>query len=315
MILAMQLLRAAAMIALCAAYLAAQAADEHSARIDLTQGVPIVQVRIDGQGPFTFVIDTGTNCQAIVAPRVAKRLGLTRRGLTNITDLGGHATHALDLVELDALSVAATEFRAVPAVVTDLPDGDSVLDGILGFSLFRNKMLTLDYPHHKLMLDEGSLAGASEAHVLPIRMPNGVPLVEIAIAGGKSEAGIDSGGVGLSVPSAMADKIPFEGSVETVAYGRTQVSSFELRGAVLDGAVDLAGFRFERPWVELNPVFPAVNIGSDAMRDFVVTFDQRSKLVRFSAAGKVHALVKPKDRASATPLDELVGTVVQRERY
>ncbi len=314
MILAMQLRRAAAPIVLCVACLGAQAADQHMARIDVVSGIPLVQVRIDGRGPFTFVIDTGTNCEAILAPRVAKRLGLTPQGHMNITDFGGHTTRALDTVELKVVAVAGTEFRGVRAVVTDLPDGDSVLDGILGFGLFRRKMLTLDYPHHKLIVDDGSLAGTSAEHVLPLRMPGGVPLVEIGIAGIEAQAGIDTGGVGLSVPATMAGQIRFASGVETVAYGRTQVSSFELRGAMLDGAVDLAGFRFERPWVELNPVFPAVNIGSNAMRDFVVTFDQQSKLVRFAARGKLHALAKPKDRASATPWDELVGTVVARER-
>jgi hypothetical protein len=54
---------------------------------------------------------------------------------------------------------------------------------------------------------------------------------------------------------------------------------------------------------------------SVALRDFVVTFDQRSKLVRFASAGKPHRLVKPRDLADSTRLDELVGTVVVTEKY
>lgn len=312
----MRLRVAVAVMTLCAPCLdGAWAESEHVAHFDMSQGIPLVHIRIDGQGPFTFVIDTGTNCQAIVAPRVAKRLGLTAKGHLNITDFGGHATRALDAVKLDRVSVAGIEFRSVPAVVTDLPDGDSVLDGILGFSLFQTKMLTLDYPHHMLVLAEGSLAGTSAEHVLLLRMPAGVPLVKISIAGVETFAGIDSGGLGLSVPASMAGKIPFAGDVETIAYGQTQVSSFELRGAVLNGTVELAGFRFERPWLELNPVFPAVNIGSDAMRDFAVTFDQQSKLVRFAAADILHSLVKPRNKASTTQFDELVGTVVVTQQY
>jgi len=199
--------------------------------------------------------------------------------------------------------------------VTDLPDGDSVLDGVIGFGLFRNELLTLDYPRHRLILERGVLAGTSDKHVVPMRMPNGIPLVEIGIADAKMEAGIDSGGAGLSVPDAMIGKVRFNGGIDTVAIGRTQVSRFALRGAVLDGAVELAGFRFEQPWLELNPMFGIANIGSGALGDFVVTFDQRSKLVRFTSVGKRRRLLKPINLVSSTRLDELVGTVVTKQLY
>jgi len=283
--------------------------------MSMPQGIPLVQVRIDGQGPFSFVIDTGTNCEAIISPRLAKRLGLSATGRKSITDLGGHGTRTLDTVELNTLSLAGADFNAVRAVVTDLPDGDSVLDGILGFSLFRNELLTLDYPRRRLTLEEGSLAGTSDEHVVPMRMPSGIPLVEIDISNATIEAGIDSGGLGLSIPASMIGKVRFVGGIDTVAFGRTQVSSFTLRGAVLDGAVELAGFRFEEPWLELNPMFGIANIGSGALRDFVVTFDQRRKLVRFTSAGKPHRLAKPRELANSSRLDELVGTVAVTEVY
>jgi predicted aspartyl protease len=290
--------------------LAAQPSREHAARFSTPQGIPLVQVRIDGQGPFSFVVDTGTNCEAIVSPRLAKRLGLTATGRTSITDLGGHGARTLDTVQLKTLALAGVEFRGVRAVVTDLPDGDSVLDGVLGFGLFWKELLTLDYPRHRLIVEAGSLAGAKDEHVVPMRIQSGIPLVQIDVAGVTTEAGIDSGGLGLSIPSSLVERLRFDGGFDTVAFGRTQVSSFALRGAVLDGAVEVAGSEFEEPWLELNPMFAIANIGSGALRDFVVTFDQRSKLVRFSSAGKRHHLVKPRNLANAARLDDLVGTTV-----
>jgi len=225
------------------------------------------------------------------------------------------------------LSLAGTEFHGVRAVVTDLPDGDSVLDGILRFSLFRKELLTLDYPRHRLVLEqdreqEGDsggeevwLARARDEHVVPMRMPNGIPLVEIDVAGVKMEAGIDSGGLGLSIPASMTKRLRFDSGIDTVAYGRTQVSGFALRGAVLDGVVEFAGFRFEQPWLELNPMFGIANIGSGALRDFAVTLDQRSKLVRFTAPGKPRRLAKPRDLSNTARRNELVGTVAVTQVY
>jgi len=287
----------------------------HTAPLDVKQGVPLVRVRIDQQGPFVFVIDTGTNCDAIVSPRLVKQLGLSTTGRKTITDLGGHGTHFLDTVDLKMLSFAGRDFRSVQAVVTDLPDGDSVLDGVLGFSLFKNQLLTLDYPRHRLTLQEGTLAGTNANGVMQMRMVHGIPVVEINVAGARIDAGIDSGGRGLSIPDSLISKLRFASSVDTVAFGRTQVSSFPLRGAVLDGAVELAGFRFEHPWLELNPIFSIANFGSSAMRDFIVTFDQRSKLIRFVSTAKTHHLAKTRDPISASHLDELVGTVAVTQTY
>jgi predicted aspartyl protease len=294
---------------------AAQAPGDSVARFDLRQGIPLVHVSIDGQGPFTFVLDTGTNCEAILSPRVVARLGLSLKGRKRITDLAGQSTRVLDEVDLDRISLARLEFRGVRAVVTDLPDGDSVLDGILGFGLFRDKLLTLDYPHRRLMVEDGSLAGRPGAHVLPMKMPDGIPLVEISLAGKTQPAAVDTGALGLSIPASMASTVRFMGSVETVAYGRTQVSAFELRGAVLNGTIDLAGFRFEDPWLEINPVFSVANLGSGSLRDFSITFDQRSKLVQFSAASQLHIIPRPRNPESAVRAEELIGTVFTKEVY
>jgi aspartyl protease len=306
---------AAAMALFFAPLCAAQAPGDHAARIDLSEGIPLVHVSINGQGPFTFVVDTGTNWDAIISPRLVTRLGLAAKGHKRITDLGGQTTRVLAEVELERLSLARTEFHAVRAVVTDLPDGDSVLDGILGFGLFRDKLLTLDYPHHRLVLNDGSLAGTPEANVLGMGTPQGIPLVDISIGGKKTAAGVDSGAPGLSIPASMAADLRFIGGVETVAFGRTQVSGFELRGAVLNGTIELAGYRFEDPWLEINPVFSLANLGSGALKDFAVTFDQRSELVRFAAAGELHHIARPRNRESAVPAEELIGTVVEKESY
>jgi len=290
------------------------AADAQSARLDLSQGIPIVHVRIDGKGPFLFVVDTGTSCEAIVSPRLARRLGLSPNGQTRITDLGGRATHTLDEVSLETVSLAGTEFHSVRAVVTDLPDGDAVFDGILGFRLFRGRLLTLDYPHHKLLLGDGVLAGSRSPDVLPMRMAGGIPMVDLAAGDTTIRAAVDSGGLGLSVPAAVARTLKFSGGRETVALGKTQVSDFPLTGGVLAGSIGLDGHRFERPFVEVNPVFPIANLGSRAMVDFAVTFDQRSRLVQFASQRSVHRIAKP-GRPGAPPEQELIGVVYVKQTY
>ncbi len=187
---------------------------------------------------------------------------------------------------------------------------------MLGFRLFRDKLLTLDYPNRRLILSSGALPPGAGPNVLPFRMNNGIPSVILAIDSAPVEAEIDSGGQGLSLPDSLAKKLRFEGSTAEIAHGQTQVSAFAVRGGVFQGEVTLAGFRFSHPFIEINPVLPMANLGSGALQDFAVTFDQRSRLVRFdSARAEIHLEGPARWRHRPRPYEELIGTVEIHETY
>jgi hypothetical protein len=59
-------------------------------------------------------------------------------------------------------------------------------------------------------------------------------------------------------------------------------NEFDVKAARLDGDVALGGITFARPMVEFQPVFPVGNIGARILRDFVVTFDPKSHLLRMA---------------------------------
>ena len=42
--------------------------------------MPVVEVKLNGQGPFAFMIDTGAGMQADIDPSVVSRLGLRLNG-------------------------------------------------------------------------------------------------------------------------------------------------------------------------------------------------------------------------------------------
>ena len=46
----------------------------HSAPMEVLHGKPYVMVRINGKGPFRFILDTGTGGDAIVTPELATLL-------------------------------------------------------------------------------------------------------------------------------------------------------------------------------------------------------------------------------------------------
>ncbi len=149
------------------AALAAGRADTHLAPIELRRAMPFVQVLVDGKGPFTFGIDTGTGTQALVSPALAETLGLAKSGEVEAGDPSGRAARKLPLVKVGRLSVAGVEFRDLTAAVYLPSQAEGRCDGILGFVLFRDWLLTLDYRGSQLVLAPGRLTASTTARWSP----------------------------------------------------------------------------------------------------------------------------------------------------
>jgi hypothetical protein len=68
--------------------LAAQAAPP-SAPLELIEDKAFVRVMVNGQGPFRFVVDTGTGGEAVITPGLAARLHLPLAGHAHLLAPGG----------------------------------------------------------------------------------------------------------------------------------------------------------------------------------------------------------------------------------
>ena len=282
---------------------------EHSAPINLSHSLPIVKVLVDGQGPFSFVIDTGTSDEAIISPSLARRLNLAPTGKKKLTDLAQSGERMVDTVKLDVLSVAGADFHDAQALISQFPGADHDYDGILGFLLFRDKQLTLDYPHKKVLFSDEPIPSADVAQFTPFQIRQGIPIVTIRVNGQEADAVVDSGGFGIDLPENISGKLGFSGNIAILAKGQTAVSSFLVRGGTMIGEIGLDGYRFGSPFVEMSSIFPMASLGSTALRDFTITFDQRSKLLRLSAAKKDHRVGVPEKDALHLPV---TGDVVSQ---
>jgi hypothetical protein len=187
------------------------------------------------------------------------------------------------MVVIQSLRVAGVEFTGVKAVVHNLSGEDGDCQGLLGFLLFRDYLLTLDYPHHRLLLSCGELAPDGARAVLPFRMPDGIPVVSLAIGAIHIDAQIDSGGAGLSLPLRLTSKLKFVPTSNSLSNAQSLSTRFQVKGATLSSNVRLGSYTFKHPFIEINPAFPAANFGASPMQNFSLTFDQKNDLVRFNA--------------------------------
>ncbi|MGA2047890.1 MAG: retropepsin-like aspartic protease [Terracidiphilus sp.] len=263
----------------------AQAQDGgHSSPLEIIHDKPFVTVMVNGKGPFRFVIDTGTSSAAFVSAELAAKLAIPQSGQIRLSDPSGNGVQKVPMVILDSLQVAGVEFTGVKAAVKNLGSGEGDCQGLLGFALFRDYLLTLDYPNRRMALAAGDLKPDGERSVLPFRMPQGIPVVTLHIGATRIDAQIDSGGFGLSLPLQMTPQFKFASTYTSLIDAHSLSTRFTVMGATLAEDVRLGSYTFKRPFVEINPAFPLANFGSCPMHLFVMTFDQKNGLVRLTAA-------------------------------
>jgi hypothetical protein len=242
-----------------------------------------VSVLVNGQGPFRFAIDTGAGGCARIDAAVAKRLGLPVVGVARIGDPSGKNMKTADVVRIDSLAIGGARFSGLTASTGDLGArmGEPV-DGILGFGLFSDCLLTLDYPGLRMTLAAGALP-PSGPDIVPYRDERGIPSVTLRVAGLDVDTDVDAGAMGgFSLPESFAAKLPLAEPLRVVGRARTVSNEFEIKAARLDGDVTVGSTTFAKPMVEFQPVFDVGNIGARVLRDFAVTFDPRNHRMRLA---------------------------------
>jgi predicted aspartyl protease len=106
-----------------------------------------VEVRVGGEGPFRFLVDTGSDRTA-VSSQLAERLALPRASGVRMHSVTG--TSRVRTASVRGLSVAQ---RALPDVTAPLLDSAHVrADGILGTDVLRSALVRFDFRDNLLSI-------------------------------------------------------------------------------------------------------------------------------------------------------------------
>ena len=258
----------------------------YSAPLELINDKPYVTLLVNGRGPYRFLVDTGTGAQALVSLELARELALPVVGHARLTDPTGQGNQRSDIVLMQSVKFGGLEFKDVKAVRHRLFAVEGNCQGILGFTLFKDYLFTLDFPGRHLILATGSGLQENGGSLFSFRMPDGVPLAAIRIDGQHFEALIDSGGTGLSLPEQLIGQVKFLSTPIEFGIGESLATRFSIKAARLRPDVRLGRYAFRQAFVEINSAFPTVNVGSTPLKNFIVTFDQSKLLMRIYASQK-----------------------------
>jgi Aspartyl protease len=247
---------------------------------------PALEVFVNGEGPFLFAIDTGGAGEARLDSALAKKLNLKAVSKVQASAGPGTKTQSFDQVRLDSLTFGGVEFQNITAMVRDYNRPGSPLphiDGILGFGLFADYLLTLDYPAKQVRVEKGALPKPDNELIFAYEAPRGVPMVELAGPQGAMKAIFDTGSMGgFLMSKRLAEKLPLGAERKVVGKGKTVSGEFTIEQAPLEGELQLGSHRFPHPKIDFAEFFENAIVGNRVFADFRLTFDQINQRVRLT---------------------------------
>jgi predicted aspartyl protease len=114
----------------------------------------LIDVQLNGRGPFQFAIDTGTSTTAIT-PQLANELGILSSPIGAGTTAGAHVgvragnieSFQLGDAKIDNMTVVVADFFEMLSAAIG-----AKLDGVVGYNFLRNYKVAIDYPGETLTL-------------------------------------------------------------------------------------------------------------------------------------------------------------------
>jgi predicted aspartyl protease len=197
----------------------------------------VVEVMLNDQGPFNFLLDTGAN-QSAISAELAQRLGLELASpptirLQGVT--GEKITTAHKVAKLQTGSLVAKNQRL--ATIDATLGG---LDGVLGVEGFRNKRVAAHIVRNRVTIEPSTRELVAKDFVtFPLEFQHGLlVVVEAALPGIRIKAVIDTGSEAslgneplrraivnrMQVPGAPA-MVQVQGVTGTLQRGQTHVTS------------------------------------------------------------------------------------------
>ena len=156
-------------------------------------GRVMCHVKVNGKGPFRFVIDTGAS-RSTLAPHLARALGLEQSGPTVMLN-GVTGVAEVPTVTVDSLEIGALRFenQNLPVIFTSIMGN---ADGILGVAGFHDQRIDVDFKRDRVSVAEsnGRRPHYSMVTARAARNDSGLMIVDVRVGRRiKAKAVIDTG--------------------------------------------------------------------------------------------------------------------------
>src|SRR5262245_55581809 len=171
-------------------------------------GRVMTHVKVNGKGPFRFVIDTGAS-RSTLAPHLARALGLKESVGRNVMLNGVTGAAEVPTVAVDSIEIGALKFehQNLPVIFTSIMGN---ADGILGVAGFQDQRIDVDFKRDRVSVLEsnGRRPHYSMVTARAVRNDNGLMIVDVRLGRRiKAKAVIDTGTERTLRNRALQDRI------------------------------------------------------------------------------------------------------------
>jgi hypothetical protein len=242
---------------------------------ELLANRPLVRVKVNGQGPFAFLISP-EHQRSLVDLELAETLKLRQPN-----------AGAPDLV-VD-LGLGDRDVK-LPVVIQDIdrlvPELGHIMRprGVLALSSWKDQLVTLDYSKWRVTFEPGALPDPNGKEIFALNSSGEFRLL-LSIADQSVECHVDPlFPSGLLLPPSSSTSLQFTGDPRDGGTVRVKERDVRVREARLAGSVKLGPFELKAPHVLLAVAGDTAIVGTPWLWRYVVTYDVTNARVRLDPA-------------------------------
>jgi hypothetical protein len=250
------------------------------------EGRPVIDLKINGKGPYRFILDTGA-VTTVVSDELSLELSLAPPAGVQVAAVGGGPAPVIVVIREVCIGNAVLEgMIAAVMPLGGLLKGENAPRGILSAASFPGYLLTFDYPGKHISIKKGALESADSKSTFQYTEEQVLPTVPIRIAGHDTGVHLDTGSpFGLTLPVKFLTELPLASQPKEAGRVHTHGGEFQVSVASLKGTIELGKYKLDLDEVRFSDVRPGPapapgNIGYDVLRHFVVTLDSKNRRIR-----------------------------------
>ncbi len=244
--------------------------------------LPCLTAKINGKGPYNFLIDLGSNVINF------KQSLVEETGMDIIID-----RNSTDIVKAARLEIGKSLFYNVYGA--SYPNLD--VDGVIGFNLLRNANFFIDYPKMSFAFIQSEPEQKDNTYI-KYEVISRMPYLRSAIGKKKVLINFDTGAaLWLYFPLHLKDSLQLLTPIKEFRKmtnnqtGRTMTYIGQLGQDVIFG-----NYTIQSPYVVFDQDIDDIFVGSSLLNQFKLTFYTKQELVKMDRTEKGNLIVIPKNQ-------------------
>ncbi len=251
-----------------------------------------VDVRVNGAGPFKFLVDSGAD-RTVIGSALAVRLTLPSEGVATLRSMA--ASSQVSLVRVDKLSIGSSDIPFITAPA--LPERFIGAQGVIGIDALAEQRVMFDFDAKRVTIQDSRHPDThydGEIVVTARRRKGQLILTQVSVGGGRVYAVIDTGAESTLGNSAMLARLTgsrHPPELQSIKLVSVAGEKFSARLAVIP-ELKIGGLLLQNVQVAFtdDPPFglfgldkePALLLGTDLLKSFRrLSLDFHHRKVRF----------------------------------